>query len=91
MSDVTNDLNLPADPPVADQTTTPDKASFLAKTSKAFAGGVTGLVAAVGTSVGVAFADGKFDESDIWVTLTALIGGFVVGFAGVYAAPANKK
>lgn len=68
---------------------TNDKASFLARSKKAIAGGVTGAVAAGSTALTTALADGALDGGDGWLIAGAVIGGFAVGFAGVWAAPAN--
>ena len=68
---------------------TPDAPSFLARSKKAIAGGITGAVAAGSTALTTALADGSFDATDGWVLAGALVGGFFVGFAGVWAAPAN--
>lgn len=59
-----------------------------ARISKALAGGIAGAVTG-GTAVTVHVASAAPDANLITVALTAL-GGFIVGFLGVYLAPANK-
>ena len=68
---------------------TPTKASFLARSRKAIAGGVTGAVAAGSTALATAGADGMISAADGWIVAGAVVGGFAVGFVGVWAAPAN--
>lgn len=72
-------------------TTTPTKASFLARSRKAIAGGITGAVAAGGSALTAAAADGGIDQADAWVIAGAVVGGFLVGAVGVWAAPANAS
>jgi hypothetical protein len=62
---------------------------FLAKSKKAIAGGIAGAVTAAGTAIATAFADGAFDQADAWIVASAVVGGFLVAAATVYAAPAN--
>jgi hypothetical protein len=64
---------------------------FLAKSKKAVAGGIAGAVTAAGTAVATASADGVIDTGDLWVIASAIVGGFAVGFAGVWYAPANAS
>lgn len=75
----------------APDTSTPDRASFLARSRKAIAGGITGAVAAGSTALTTAAADGTISAADGWVIAGAVVGGFAVGFAGVWAAPANAS
>lgn len=69
--------------------TTPTKASFLARSRKAIAGGITGAVSAGGAALATAAADGAIDAADGWVVAGAIVGGFLVGAVGVWSAPAN--
>lgn len=65
-------------------------ASFLAKSRKALAGGITGLVTgSVGTSIAAAISDGTITSGEAWGIVGVAVGGFVLGFAGVWAAPRN--
>lgn len=68
---------------------TTDAPSFLARSKKAVAGGITGAVTAGSTALTAALADGNLNSSDAWLIAGAVVGGFAVGFAGVWAAPAN--
>lgn len=68
---------------------TPDQSSFLSRSKKAIAGGVTGAVASGSTALTAALADGDIQGGDVWLIVGAIVGGFAVGFAGVWAAPAN--
>lgn len=70
---------------------TPDRPSFLARSKKAIAGGITGAVAAGSTALTTALADGALSSADGWLIAGAVVGGFAVGFAGVWAAPANAE
>lgn len=63
---------------------------FLARSKKAVAGAVTGAAAALVGSLPAALADGVFTLEELWPVLTLTIGGAVLGFAGVWIAPANK-
>ena len=67
----------------------PDKPSFLARSRKALAGGITGAVTAGSVALQSALADGEISQTDAWTIAGAVLGGFAVGFAGVWAAPAN--
>lgn len=69
---------------------TPDGPSFLARSKKAVAGGITGAAAAGSTALTTALADGAINDGDVWLIVGAIVGGFAVGFAGVWAAPANE-
>ena len=69
--------------------TTPDAPSFLERSKKAIAGGVTGAVSAGSVALTSALSDGAIDGGDGWLIAGAVVGGFAVGFAGVWAAPAN--
>lgn len=65
---------------------------FLARSRKALAGGITGLVTGTaGTALVAAIADGVISSQEGWTILAAAVGGFLVGFAGVWAAPANAQ
>lgn len=66
-----------------------ERASFLARSRKAIAGGITGAVAAGTTALGTAASDGMLSSGDAWVIAGAVVGGFALGFVGVWAAPAN--
>lgn len=67
-----------------------DAPSFIEKASKAVAGGVTGAATGgVGSSIALALSDGSISGADVWAIVTIALAGFVTGFAGVYAAPAN--
>ena len=69
-----------------------DQPGFLARSKKAVAGGITAGAAALATSLAPAIADGIFTWPDeFWPVATFTIGGFVLGFAGVWAAPANES
>lgn len=57
----------------------------MGKLSKAWAGGIAGAVAAVGTVVFT--GDAKRDAA---AYIGAALVGFAVGFASVWIAPANK-
>lgn len=70
---------------------TPDKPSFLARSKKAIAGGITGAVTAGSTALTAALADGSISTADGWLLAGAVVGGFAVGFTGVWAAPANEE
>ena len=63
---------------------------FLARSKKAVAGAVVGAATALVTTVPPAIADGVFTLDELWPVLTFALGGAVVGFAGVWVAPANK-
>ncbi len=69
--------------------TTPDKPSFIAPTKKANARAVSGAVAAGSTARTTALTDGSIDQADAWIIAGAIVGGAAVGFATVWAAPAN--
>lgn len=66
-----------------------ERASFLARSRKAIAGGITGAVAAGSSALTAAAADGGIDGADGWLIAGAVVGGFALGFVGVWAAPAN--
>lgn len=76
-------------PGVPDHAATPDRASFLARSRKAVAGGVVAAVSAGSAALTAAAGDGGISEADGWVIAGAVVGGFAVGFVGVWAAPAN--
>lgn len=81
--------NLTPGPDHAAAGPSPEQTSFLDRSRKALAGGVTGAVAAGGTALTTALVDGSISGGDGWLLLGAVVGGFAVGFAGVWAAPAN--
>lgn len=66
-----------------------DGPSFLAQSKKAIAGGITAAVAAGGSALGIAAADGNLTAADLWTVAGAVVGGFLVGAVGVWNAPAN--
>ena len=67
-----------------------DVPSFLARSKKAIAGGITGLAAGgAGAAVSAALADGAVEGAEIWQIVALALGGFLVGFGGVYLAPKN--
>ncbi|MFB7843646.1 hypothetical protein [Microbacterium sp. NPDC056052] len=68
-----------------------DGPSFLARSKKAVAGGIAGAVTGGTGALTTAFADGSFSQADAWLILAAVVGGFAVGFAGVWGAPANAR
>lgn len=72
-------------------TPTPNTAAaFLATARKAVAGGIAGLIAGgAGSAIAAASADLTITAAEWWQIAALAFGGFVVGFAGVYAAPAN--
>jgi hypothetical protein len=78
-------------PGVPDHAATPDRASFLARSKKAIAGGVAAGVTAGTTALATAASDGMLSSGDAWVVAGAVVGGFAVGFVGVWAAPANAS
>lgn len=65
--------------------------TFWAKTKKALVGGIAGAITAASTSVVAALADSAFSEAELWGTAGFLLGGFVVSFAAIYAAPKNAE
>lgn len=81
--------NTPGVPDHAAGASSPEQASFLDRSRKALAGGVTGAVTAGGTALTTALVDGSISGGDGWLLLGAVLGGFAIGFAGVWAAPAN--
>lgn len=70
-------------------TDTPTRASFLARSKKAIAGGIAAAVTAGGGALTAAATDGGISSTDGWLILGAVVGGFLVGATGVWAAPAN--
>lgn len=75
-----------AHPPVT------DAPSFFERTKKAFAGGIAGLATGgIGSSITAALADGAITGDEVWGIVTLCIGGFLLGFATVYVAPANES
>jgi len=66
-------------------------ADFIPKSKKAVAGGIAGAAIAITTHLPPAIADGVFEiPGELLPVLTWTLGGFVLGFAGVWIAPANK-
>ncbi|WP_137843871.1 hypothetical protein [Microbacterium sp. 2FI] len=64
--------------------------TFLSRSKKAVAGGCAAAAVALGTTLQPAIADGVFVWPDeFWPVATFTVGAFLVGFAGVWAAPAN--
>lgn len=60
---------------------------FLARSKKAIAGGFAGALTAASGVLTVALTGGT---DIVWATVASVAaGGFVVGFAAVWAAPAN--
>lgn len=67
-------------------------ASFLARARKAVAGGLAGMATGgVGTAVTAALSDGVVTGAEAWQVLAFAVGGFLIGFGTVYAAPANVE
>ena len=67
-----------------------DKAGFFARSKKALAGGITGLLTGgVTGTISTALSDGTISGAEGWQILGFAVGGFVIGFAGVWAAPKN--
>lgn len=89
MTDTNPELNPLVNTP--DHLATDSRASFLARTSKAVAGAITGAVTTGGSALTLAMADGHITSSEGWTIAGAVVGGLVVGFAGVWGAPANKS
>lgn len=76
--------------PGPDHAAVPERADFFSRSKKALAGGATGAVTGAGTAFSSALSDGTISEGDVWLIIGAAVGGFAVGFAGVWAAPANR-
>ncbi|MEW2010321.1 hypothetical protein AB0300_12695 [Microbacterium sp. NPDC078814] len=69
-----------------------DAPSFWARTKKAFAGGIAGLATGgVGSAITAALSDGAITGDEVWSIIGLAVGGFLVGFGAVYAAPANAN
>lgn len=65
-------------------------AGFLAGVRKAVAGGIVGAVTGgAGSTFAAAIADLTITSSEGWSIAGAILAGFALGFAGVWAAPAN--
>ena len=64
--------------------------SFLARSRKAIAGAISGASVAILAQLPALISDGAFTGDEFWAALTFALGGAVIGFAGVWAAPANK-
>lgn len=66
--------------------------SFLATARKAVAGGFAGLATGgIGTAITAAFSDGQITGAEGWQIAAIAVGGFLVGFGAVFAAPANAR
>jgi hypothetical protein len=64
--------------------------AFLATARKAVAGGIAGLITGgAASAIASAAADLTITGAEWWSIAGLAFGGFVVGFASVYAAPAN--
>ncbi|WP_315106407.1 hypothetical protein [uncultured Microbacterium sp.] len=69
-----------------------DAPSFWARTKKALAGGIAGLATGgVGSAITAALSDGAITGDEVWSVIGLAVGGFLVGFGAVYAAPANAN
>lgn len=68
-----------------------DSNGFIARSKKAVAGAITGAAIAIGAQLPGAIADGVFTVPEFWTVFTFTVGGAVIGFAGVWAAPANAS
>ncbi|MDH5134083.1 MULTISPECIES: hypothetical protein [unclassified Microbacterium] len=69
-----------------------DAPSFWARTKKALAGGIAGLATGgVGSAITAALSDGAITGDEVWSIIGLAVGGFLVGFGAVYAAPANAN
>lgn len=67
-----------------------DGPSFWARTKKAIAGGIAGLTTGgLGSAVTAALSDGAVTGDEVWGIIGLAVGGFLLGFGAVYAAPAN--
>lgn len=67
-------------------------AGFLATVRKAVAGGIVGAITGgAGSAIAAAIGDLTITAAEAWGIAGLLVGGFAVGFAGVYAAPANAQ
>lgn len=75
-------------PPI-DNAPITDGPSFLALSKKAVAGGAAGAVTGALASLKTALGDGQIDTADLWTIAGSAVGGFFVGFIGVWWAPAN--
>lgn len=63
--------------------------SFLAKSKKALGGGITAAAVGLTATLTPALSDGVITTDELWKVATLTLGGFVLGFAGVWATPAN--
>lgn len=70
---------------------TPDQMSFLAQSKKAVAGGIVAGATAFSGALTSALNDGAVNGGDLWLIVGAIVGGFAVGFAGVWVAPPNAS
>lgn len=69
-----------------------DAPSFWARTKKAVAGGIAGLATGgLGSAITAALSDGSITGDEVWSIIGLAVGGFLVGFGAVYAAPANAN
>lgn len=67
-----------------------DAPSFWARTKKALAGGIAGLTTGgLGSAVTAALSDGSITGDEVWGIIGLAVGGFLLGFGAVYAAPKN--
>lgn len=67
-----------------------DGPSFVARARKAIAGGVAGLATGgLGTAITAAASDGTVTAAEGWQIAAVAVGGFLLGFGAVFAAPAN--
>lgn len=78
-------------PPVVDHGAFETKASFLARSKKAIAGGIAAAVTAGGSALTLGLSDGDLNSADAWTIAGAVVGGFFIGFVGVWGAPANAS
>lgn len=68
-----------------------DAPSFWARTKKALAGGIAGLATGgIGSAVTAALSDGAVTGDEAWGIVGLAVGGFLLGFGAVYAAPKNE-
>jgi uncharacterized membrane protein YedE/YeeE len=69
-----------------------DAPSFWARTKKALAGGIAGLATGgLGSAITAALSDGAITGDEVWSIIGLAVGGFLVGFGAVYAAPKNAE
>jgi hypothetical protein len=63
---------------------TPSKASFFARSRKAFSGAIAGGCTTAGSAIIIAFQDGVFSASDAWTVAGAFVGGALVAGVAVW-------